>query len=158
LGKTNDVRDEAIRFILADPAWKSRIALDWNENAARHLHFDDGFTILATLEGEAVGLLSVYWQELSDLTGDTTEGYIDIIEVVKEYRRLGIARYLLKLAAERASKRGAFQLRTWSSNDKTEVLSLWRSLDFDLAPAVTFPGGQEVHGPYVTMVLRADRS
>ena len=84
---------------------KGRIALDWSDNAACNLQFDDGVTIFATLEGKAVGLLSVYWRELSELSGFGTEGHIDINEVGKEYRRLGIARYSLISAAERASKR-----------------------------------------------------
>ncbi len=55
---------------------------------------------------------------------DAFEGHIDIIGVAAAYRRQGIATRLIEIAAERAREHGAYQLRAWSSEDKTEAIPL----------------------------------
>jgi len=142
-----------IDFITADEAWRHRIREQWGEVAARHMHITDGFSILALRDGEPVGLISVTWRELPSPLPATVEGYIDIIEVVKGFRRQRIATRLVELCTERTRAHGAYQLRAWSSDDKVEAIPMWRALGFGLCPATTYPGGQEVRGIFVTRVL-----
>jgi GNAT superfamily N-acetyltransferase len=142
-----------VRYVPADHALRARIAAEWGEKAARHMHLDDGFSIVALAEGELAGLISVYWQDLPSPLGGTREAYIDIIEVPTDYRRKGIAREMIALAEERACEQGAYQMRAWSSEDKAPALQMWRSLGWALCPAITHPGGREVRGFFVTGVL-----
>lgn len=142
-----------IDYIDADESWRPRLAEEWGAVAAQHMHFEDGFSILAMHQGQPVGLIAVYWRALPPPLPETSEGYIDIIEVRPGYRRLGIATALVERAAARARARGAYQLRAWSSEDKVEAIPMWRALGFGLCPAVTHPGGQVVRGYYVTRRL-----
>ncbi len=48
---------------------------------------------------------------------------------------------------------GFYQLRAWSSSDKTEAIPMWKSLGFGLVPTTTYPRGQAVPGYFVTLRL-----
>jgi GNAT superfamily N-acetyltransferase len=142
-----------IDFVDVDEPLRERIGREWGEVAARHMHLSDGFSIVALVGDESVGLIAVIWRELPPPLPATVEGYIDIIEVRRDYRRRGIASQLVRLVAARARERGAYQLRAWSSEDKIEAIPLWRALGFGLCPATTTPRGQTVHGYFVALVL-----
>ena len=142
-----------IQYIEADERLKAVIAAQWSEQAARHMRLTDGFSLLAVEQETPVGLISVQWRNLPIPLAETCEAFIDIIEVHKDFRRQGIATRLLELATERAKARGAFQLRAWSSEDKTEAIPMWKALGFGLCPATIVPRGQEVNGFFVALVL-----
>ena len=142
-----------IEFVGADEKLKSRVAEEWGEKMARHMHLENGFSILAMQRKDLVGLISVYWKMLPPPLPETCEGYIDILEVHKDFRRRGIAAQLIDMSLERAKEKGAYQMRSWSSLDKTEAIPMWKALGFGLCPATTFPGGQEVKGYFVTKLL-----
>ena len=145
-----------IRFVDSDETLKKRVADEWNEKAARHMHLEDGFSILAMQENDLVGLLSMYWKTLPPPLPETSEGYIDILEVHKDFRRKGIATQLIDISLKRAREKGLHQVRSWSSLDKTEAIPMWKALRFGLCPATTFPGGQEVKGYFVVKLLNDD--
>jgi GNAT superfamily N-acetyltransferase len=84
---------------------------------------------------------------------ETFDGYIDILEVHKAFRRRGIATHLVGIASERAKTKGVYQIRSWSSEDKIEAIPMWKALGFGLCPSTTFPKGKEVKGYFVTKVL-----
>jgi GNAT superfamily N-acetyltransferase len=137
----------------ADEAMRDRVEAEWGENAARHMHLTDGFSIVA-LEGEIlVGLISVYAKMLPVLLEESFDWYIDILEVSKDYRRRGIATHLIELTIQRAKEAGIYQLRSWSSEDKIEAIPMWKALGFGLCPASTYPQGKEVKGYFVAKVL-----
>lgn len=142
-----------IQFVDADEVLKTRVADEWGEKAARHMHIEDGFSILAMHDNDLVGLISVYWKLLPAPLPETCEGYIDILEVHKDFRRRGIAKQLIAIAMERAKEKGAYQMRSWSSLDKTEAIPMWKAIGFGLCPATTFPKGQEVRGYFVTKLI-----
>jgi GNAT superfamily N-acetyltransferase len=142
------------RYIAADEPSRVAVARGWSDVAARHLHIADGFTLLALEQDYPVGLIAVQWRPLPPpfLPG-ACEAFIDILEVRPEVRRQGIATTLVERSAARAQARGAYQLRAWSSQDKTEALCLWQTLGFGLCPAVTSAQGQAVSGYFVAKVL-----
>ena len=139
-----------IQFVDADDALKNRVAEEWGEKAACHTHLEDGFSILAMREKDLVGLISLYWKTLPAPLPETCEGYIDILEVHKDFRRKGVATQLIDMAMERARTKDVYQVRSWSSLDKTEAILMWKALGFGLCPATTYPNGQEVKGYFVT--------
>ena len=146
-------RKTRIEYIEANETWQKRIAAEWGEKAARHMHIRHGFSILALHEQEPVGLISICWKTLTYPAADTFEGYIDIIEVLAGYRRQGIARRLVRLSADSAKNAGAYQLRAWSSEDKTEAIHMWKALGFGLHPGTVTVKTSDIHGCFVTMVL-----
>lgn len=91
-----------IQFVDADESLINRVAEEWGEKAARHIHLKDGYSILALQGNNLIGLISVYWKSLPPPLPDTWEGYIDILEVHKNFRRRGIATRLIDMALERA--------------------------------------------------------
>jgi GNAT superfamily N-acetyltransferase len=145
--------NEHIKYLEIDDTWKPRIIEEWNEKVERHLHFSDGFTIVALHENVSIGIISVYWRELPAPLPSTIEGYINILEVRPAYRQRGIARQLINLSIEKAQDHKAYQVRSWSSEDKIEAIPMWKQLGFGLCPATTFPRGQEIHGFFVAKIL-----
>jgi hypothetical protein len=60
---------------------------------------------------------------------------------------------MVELATDHAAKAGAYQVRGWSSQDKTEAIQMWKALGFGLCPATVHPKGQQMNGYFVTLVL-----
>lgn len=145
-----------MNFMQADKSIQPHIAQEYGEVAARHLHFEDGFTLVAIDEDKVVGFASFVWRGLPKPLDSLRECFIDIIETRSEYRRNGIASRLLELGEKHAKSKGVYQLRAWSSDDKAGALSMWAALQFGLAPAVVYPVGKEVHGYFATKVLHLD--
>lgn len=145
----------AIVYRDADEKVRERIEKEWSEKAARHLHISDGVSVVAFHGNLPVGLISAYPKRLPYPLLETFDWYIDVLEVQPDYRRMGIATHLIHIVSERAKERGAYQIRAWSSEDKIEVMSMWKGLGFGLCPAVTYPQGQdnEVRGYFVAKVL-----
>lgn len=147
------INNENIAYLEIDESWKPRIAEERNEKVAQHLHFSDGFTIVALHQNLSIGIVATDWRVLPDPLPSTVEGYIDIVEVKPAYRKRGIARQLINLTIQKAREYKAYQLRAWSSEDKVEAIPMWKQLGFGLCPTTTFPRGQEVHGFFVTRIL-----
>jgi ribosomal protein S18 acetylase RimI-like enzyme len=143
-----------IEYLEIDETWRTQIINEWNEKVARHLFFSNGFTIAAINQDLSVGVISVYWRELPFPFQNIVEGYINIIEVRPEFRKRGIAKKLIDISVQKAHDFNAYQLRAWSSADKTEAINMWKKLGFGLCPATTFPNGQEVQGFFVAKILR----
>lgn len=148
------MNESVIKFLEADKELKSRVAEEWGEKVAHHMHLEDGFSILAVQKEKLVGLISVYWKILPSPLPETYEGYIDILEVHQIFRRKGIATQLINKTLNRAQERGVYQVRAWSSLDKTEAIPMWKALGFGFCPATTFPKGQEVKGYFVVRLLK----
>jgi GNAT superfamily N-acetyltransferase len=144
---------DELTVVEADEALRRRLGEAWGPVVAAHLHLSDGFSLVALRNAEPVGLIAIAWRGLPPPLPPTVEAFIDIIEVAVAYRRRGVARRLVALAAERARAHGAYQLRAWSSADKREAIPLWRALGFALCPATTYPGGTAVEGYFVALVL-----
>jgi ribosomal protein S18 acetylase RimI-like enzyme len=144
---------DKIRYVDADDDLKERIAKEWGEKKARHMHISDGFSIVAMYQENPIGLISVYWKKLPPPLVEKFEGYIDIIEVLEGFRRKRIAKKLVDISLERSRKMGYYQVRAWSSEDKTEAIPMWQALGFGLCPATLYPKGEKVKGYYATKVL-----
>lgn len=152
----NLMNEANLDFVDADKALKDKVRDEWGEKVAHHMHLEDGFSILAMQENLLVGLISVYWKTLPAPLPETQEGYIDILEVQEDFRRRGVATQLINLSLERAKERGVFQIRAWSSLDKTEAIPMWKALGFGLCPATTYPRGQEMKGYFIVKLLDND--
>jgi GNAT superfamily N-acetyltransferase len=144
--------DKGIEYVDADETLKARIVALWGEVIERHMHIENGFSIVAMRAEEPIGLMSVYWRRLPPPLLPTVEGYIDIIEVIEGYRRKGIATELVRLSAERARGRDAYQLRAWSSEDKVEAIPMWTALGFGLCPITE----RRINGYFVPRPLSGD--
>ena len=150
---TNEVTLADITFIDADDGLRTRIGQEWNEQAARHMHIEDGFSIVGFHEDCPISLISVYWKPLPPPLPPTQEGYIDTIEVLEPYRRKGIARKMVELSLKRAEEKGVYQVRAWSTNDKLEAIPMWKSLGFALCPVTHGMWGVEITGYFVAKRL-----
>ena len=142
----------ALEFILADQALVDQIKADWSRVVGEHLVVDNGFSVVAVAGGKPVGLMGVYWAELPTPLEGTREGFINIIEVLPEYRGRGIAAEMVQHAIELSRKEGVYQIRAWSSDDKIQALPMWRKLGFTLCPADN-PWQKGLKGYFVGYVL-----
>jgi GNAT superfamily N-acetyltransferase len=142
-----------IEYVDADEAMRERIAREYGRMQARYVRLSEGFTIVALCGGRPVGLLAVHWRQLPAPVPETVEAFIDIIDVLAEYRRRGIAREMIAQACERARADGAYQVRAWSSDDKTEAIGMWKALGFGMAPSAEYHEGREIRGYLATKVL-----
>jgi len=129
-----------------------RIKAEWSPVAGDHLVLEGGFSIIALEADKPVGIIGVYWNELPFPLEGTREAYINIIEVLPEYRRQGIARELVGKAIDFSRREGVYQLRAWSSDDKAQALPMWRQLGFALCPADN-PWCSGLKGFFVSYVL-----
>jgi ribosomal protein S18 acetylase RimI-like enzyme len=151
--KEHTVTQQSLHYVVADAELRRRLGTEWGEVVARHMHLNDGFSIVAMDGRTPAGVISVYWRRLPPPLPESYEGYIDIIEVHPDYRRRGVARGLVEMALKRGKKQGVHQLRAWSSEDKVEAIPMWQALGFGLCPATTYPGGEEVRGYFVTKLI-----
>jgi GNAT superfamily N-acetyltransferase len=140
-------------YVDADEPMKARIAHEWGDLAARHMHLADGFSIVALDAEQPVGLIAVSYRGLPAPLVGTYEGYVDIVEVHSEYRRQGIATQLIAMVVDRLRAQHVYQVRAWSSEDKAAALQLWKALGFTLCPATTYPLEQAVQGYFVAKRL-----
>lgn len=140
-------------YVNADEAMKGCIAHTWGDLVARHMHLADGFSIVAKAAEQPIGLIAVVYRQLPAPLVSAYEGYIDIIEVHPDYRRQGIATQLVAMVIERLRAQHLYQVRAWSSEDKTAAIQLWQALGFTLCPAMTYPCGQGVPGYFVAKLL-----
>jgi hypothetical protein len=54
------------------------------------MHLDDGISLVAMLENHMVDMISLYWMTSLVPLSETLKGYIDIIKVHDNFRRMGI--------------------------------------------------------------------
>jgi len=120
-----------------------------------HIEEDEGFSILAEIEGNLAGIISIVYKELPPPLENTLEMYIDNIEVRKEYRNRGVATHLIEEVMKQlpSETNEFYQIRAWSSEDRIEMINLWKKLDFSLNPATIYPKDNEVKGFYVSKKL-----
>jgi GNAT superfamily N-acetyltransferase len=142
-----------IHIVNADVALRDRLGQEWGDWASRHMHVEDGFSLVASCGDRPVGLLGVRWRQLPRPFTALREGYIDILHVLEEYRREGIARRLVELSLARAQAAGAVQIRAWSSVDKTEAMWLWNALGFAVCPVTHSMWGADITGCFVVKRL-----
>ena len=116
------------------------------EVVERHVRLEDGFAFVATEDDTPVGLIAVYRRSLPQPLAEFQEGFINIIEVSPSHRRRGIGWQLVEMAIMRCRSAGFYQVSAWSSEDKLEAISMWKTLGFTLCPAAQYPRGQEVRG------------
>lgn len=127
---------------------RARVREAWTPWIERHLHFEDGFTLLARIDGNLAGVLSLRFREES-------EGFIDILDVLAPFRRRGVARALVTRCAGLCRARGADSVAAWSSSEKSPVLALWRDMGFAMeAGTITSARtGERVDGYFVSLAL-----
>ena len=144
-----------IEFIFADKKHKDWFSSNWGELVGRHMHLDNGFSIVAIHKDIPIAVISVYWKKWTYPLEYKFDGYIDTIEVKKEYRRYGIGRKLVEIAESTCKDKNIYQIRAWSSEDKTEALLMWKSLGYAMCPARIMVGKNEikVNGYYVAKIL-----
>lgn len=78
-----------------------------------------------------------------------TEAFVQTFAVEPDYRRQGHGRALQEAALALAGRLGCYQMRSWSSLDKTANYALKIRLGFATCPAIyTTSSGQSIPGVY----------
>lgn len=121
----------------------------------------DSSHALAAFHGEQpVGFISAHVESLIPPLEDKEDFLIDAIEVDSAFRRRGIARKLIEKTEEWAKKRGYRQIRSWSSDDKKEAISMWYAEGYCMCPALMYgedlcpnEDGSRPAGYYVVKML-----
>lgn len=124
-----------MEYKLLDDITKIKLNDKYKSWAGPHLHEgEDGFTLVA-IDKDIVGFMSVYRKELPWPLDHVFESYIDVIKVDDDYKKRGIGSKLLKAAEKWSKDNNVYQIRAWSSLDKTEIIPLWHKLNYSLCPA-----------------------
>ena len=130
----------------------------------------DGFYFGILTENECVGHISIRKQPLtvpaSHLTEDKelplsdsqcvplVETFVNTFAVEKAYQRRGYGRALQEAALKKTRELGCYQMRSWSSADKSANYALKLSMGFAVHPALyPLPGGKPLSGVYFTKVI-----
>ena len=125
-----------INYQEIDTSIHEKIAVKYGEVAKNHIHNENGSCSFAAMRDDTpIGFISIYIRNLDAPIGEEKDAYIDIIEVDKEYRQMGIATELIMRTEQWAKKAGLLQVRAWSSQDKVEAIPMWRNLGYGLCPA-----------------------
>ena len=92
------------------------------------------------------------------------DGFIEVIEVAEAYRRQGIGKALVGLLEKYATTYGYYQIRAWSSSDKTEALHMWHRLNYCMCPAAMLGQSvrkedvhQQIVGYYCAKMLNSNK-
>lgn len=129
------MQTDSIQYLKADHTSLEQIEKEWSLMAAKHLVIDNGFSIIAMAGEKPIGIIGLYWSKLPTPLENTREAYINIIEVLPDFRGQGIAREMISRSIELCREEGVYQVRAWSSDDKVEALPMWQRLGFALCPA-----------------------
>jgi ribosomal protein S18 acetylase RimI-like enzyme len=115
-----------IRYQKCDADLKRLVGEVMGDIAKRHIRLKEGFAFVAMDVQTPVGVIAVYRRRLPDPLPETFEGFINIIEVAKSHRRRGIGRRLVEMSIVRCQDEGLYQIRGWSSDDKSEAIPMWK--------------------------------
>ena len=147
---------DGIDFVMADHRLVETIIRQWHSympSIDQYIVLEGGFTLVAMHGDTPVELVAVSYAQLPAPLDSTVEASINDIDVLDDYRRRGIARRLIELAAERARQDGACQLSAWSTDDKIEAIPMWKALGFGLCPVTHSMWGEEITGYFATRIL-----
>ncbi len=146
-----------INYQEVDSNLRNVIGDKYGEMAKNHIHLEEGsFSLAAMYDGVPVGFISAYTKTLPIPLDGTKDAYIDIIEVDEQFRRQGVARHMINATEKWASGKGFSQIRSWSSRDKTEAISMWLNLKYGMCPAKIWIERikEAVNGYYVVKTLK----
>jgi len=145
-----------------DDTLAERIRIEFRQEAFDHLRFREVGISFASMEGENIaGFISLTWKEFPyTFEEPPKEAYIDILEVRPEYRRQGIAKKLIDKCESVARTENCYQLRSWSSEDKTEAIAMWKKYNFGMNPQTIVSGrtGENVNGYFVTKPIEGEEN
>lgn len=129
-------KDKGIVLSSCTTAHKEQIEIDFGKKEAEHMVINsEAFSLVATVNNQIIGFVSTFIQRLPEPLKDETEAFINIIEVIPEYRKQGIATRFINKTEVHFRNKKIKQIRGWSSIDKTEALNLWVKLRYTLSPA-----------------------
>jgi ribosomal protein S18 acetylase RimI-like enzyme len=96
-----------ITYALLNEEIRKRVAENFNPVVVRHLSPEEegGFTFVAMVGMRPVGVISSFTKNLPSPLTSTLEAYIDVIEVLPDYKRLGVGKALVELTEVEAKKR-----------------------------------------------------
>ena len=105
---------------------------DW---ITKFSNFDnETYGLVAINEDIPIGYIIVTPRILTYPLEHITDAYIEIIEVMDEYRRQGIGQTLVTRSEEWAKKMGFRQIRTHSNDKAADAIKMWHKLNYGLCP------------------------
>lgn len=146
-----------IRIIKCNEEILALIKEQFGEKHARHIKLSDQSCSLVAMENNiVVGFISTYIKPLAPPLEGLTEAYINIIEVIEEYRKQGIGSTLVRKTEDFYKNSDVTQIRGWSSDDKVEAIKLWNNLNYGLSPAKIWMDNKDLscHGYYFVKKIK----
>ena len=143
-----------IEYLRVTPELNNKLKAQWDSNAGDFIHFgDDLYSLVAVLDDDPIALIVAKVRGLSEPLQTVREAFIDVIEVLPEYRRQGIGTTLVSKAMEWAVEKRASQIRAWSEEIRYEALMLWNKMGFAFSQVDFQRGDEKRYGFYVAKRL-----
>lgn len=148
------IADSSISLVHATPELKTLLKERWESNASDFIRFDENYISLVALAGaNPIGLIVAKSRGLSAPLQAVEEAFIDVIEVLPEYRRKGIGTALVEKVIAWAHDHHVSQIRAWSEETRYEALMLWNKLGFTFSQVDFRREDGEHYGFYVAKKL-----
>ncbi|MFF2017705.1 GNAT family N-acetyltransferase [Paenibacillus sp. NPDC058177] len=124
--------DEASLLLAAyrlESGWDAQNQEECKAALLRLLEFNNAFCLLALHEDECLGFVTFHW-------GFSTTKGLPILKIqdvftLPKYRKLGVAKTLLNLTIELASKSGAQRLQLETDTDNIPARTLYSNIGFE---------------------------
>lgn len=137
-------RNKDILFGICNETHLKLIKDQFGEPKADYVSLNtEDFSLVAMKGDIVVGFMSTHHKPLTTPLESIYEASVEIIEVIKEYQKQGIATRFIEKTEKHFRNEGVTQIRAWTLKNNNNYINLWRKLDYCLSPTIVHYNEQE---------------
>lgn len=109
----------------------------FGESKAAYISLNiDDYALVALKDGKVIGFMSTISKPLTSPLEMISEASVEIIEILPEYRKQGIATKLIEQTEKHFTNEGKSQIRAWTLSNNSNYINLWNKLNYCLSPTI----------------------
>ncbi len=126
-----------ILFGICNDTHKELIKKQFSEEKGDYMSLASEDYSLVAMKGDTViGFMCTVLKPLSPPMESINEARVEIIEVLPDYQRLGIATKFIEKTERHFKNEGVTQIRAWTISSNTNYIKLWNKLNYCLSPTI----------------------